>query len=82
MPEYEISTWQRIGENLIVLLGLAPLMVAAWWALVRLVNKSMGFRPKEVYQKIYSDPLAGAIMRLGVLGILAWIVISAFQRPI
>jgi predicted transporter len=79
---YEVSTWERIGENLIVLLGLAPLMVAAWWGLVRLVNKSMGFKAREVYAKIYSDPLAAAVMRVGILYVVAWIVIAAFQRPV
>jgi hypothetical protein len=79
---YEVSTWERIGENLLILLGLAPIMVAAWWGLIRLINWSVGFDTRKVYEKIYSDPVAAAIMRVGIIATVAWLVIAAFQRPV
>ena len=67
-------------ENLIILFALLPCIIGTWWGLVLLVNWSMGFKLKEVYAKIYSDPRAAAIMRVGVMAIVAMLVIAAFGR--
>jgi len=55
-------------------------MVGTWWFLIRLVNHSMGFNMKVVYDKIYSDPIAAAILRVGLFIALAHLVSEAFGR--
>lgn len=72
--------YSSVWENLIILFLLAPVMVAAWWTVVRLVNKSMGYDLKAIYDKIYSDPVASAILRVGVMFTIAYLVGTAFNR--
>jgi len=72
--------YASVWENLVILFLLAPIMVAAWWAVVRLVNKSMDYDLKEIYDKIYSDPVASAILRVGVMFTIAYLVGIAFSR--
>ncbi len=69
-----------IFENLTVLFLLVPVMVGAWWFLIRLVNRSMGFDLKVVYEKIYANPIASAILRVGIIYSIASLVSAAFGR--
>jgi len=71
-----------ITTNLFILFLLAPCMVACWWGVVRLVNKSMGFCLKEVYHEIYQNPIAAAILRVGIMFTIAYLVNGAFSRYI
>ena len=67
-------------ENLLILFLLLPCMLSTWWGFVYLVNHAMGFKLKEVYETIYSDPLAAAVLRVGVMGTIAYLVNGAFGR--
>jgi len=40
----------------------------------------MGFSLKDIYEKIYSDPIASAILRVGTMLVIAIIVIAAYGR--
>lgn len=67
-------------ENLSVLFLLAGCMLGTWWGLIRLVNKSLGYDLRTIYDKIYEDPLAASILRVGVMYTVAYLVSSAFSR--
>lgn len=66
--------------NLYILFTLLPCMLVTYWAFTWVVNKAMGFSLKEVYENIYKDPIASAILRIGILFCNAWIVTSAYER--
>lgn len=69
-----------IVQNLTILFCLALMMIAGWWGMIRWVNWSMGFNMRKVYEKIYSDPLASAVLRAGVMFSIAYIIVNAFGR--
>jgi len=69
-----------ILENLLILFVLLPCMLLTWWFMVTYVNKRMGFSLKDIYEKIYSDPIASAILRVGTMLVIAIIVIAAYGR--
>jgi hypothetical protein len=77
---YEEMGISRIAENLLILFGLVPFMLFTWWGFVRLINKSTGFKLREIYERIYSDPLAAAILRVGVMACAAYLVGQAYGR--
>jgi len=69
-----------ILENLLIMFGLAPLLIGTWWGMVLLVNRSMDFDLQKVYAKIYKDPIAAAILRVGTIGTIAYLVSQSFGR--
>ncbi len=71
-----------ILDNLLIMFMLLPCLVLTWWGLIRLVNRSMGFDMRKVYERIYSDPMAAAVMRVGLIGSVAYLVGEAFGRII
>jgi hypothetical protein len=69
-----------IQENLFILMVLAGCMISSWWGLVILINKAMGFNLRVVYETIYSNPIAAAILRVGIMYVIAELVVAAFGR--
>lgn len=72
--------YSSVLENLAILFFLAPIMIGTWWGIVRLVNRSMGYNLKKIYDEIYKDPIASAILRVGVMFTIAYMVGQAFNR--
>jgi hypothetical protein len=72
--------YTSIFENLAILFFLAPVAILTWWGIVRLVNRSMGYDLKKIYDQIYKDPVASAILRVGVMFTIAYMVGQAFNR--
>jgi hypothetical protein len=55
-------------------------MIGSWWVLVSLLNRLLGFKLKDIYELIYSQPLAASILRVGTMYVIAELVIAAFGR--
>jgi len=69
-----------VGDNLVLMLLLAPLMFAVFWFFLSLINKRAGFPLKPVLGRIYENPIASAIYRSAVVIAVAQLVIAAFGR--
>ena len=71
-----------IENNLIILFALAACTFAVWWGAVILLNKLMGFSIRKIYALIYTDPIAAAILRVGIMATIAYLVSYAFGRNV
>ena len=69
-------------EGLLLTFLLVPFTLGTWWLFVRLINKSMGFDLREIYSGIYKDPLASAVLRVGIMACAAYLVGVAYSRII
>lgn len=69
-----------IEINLAILLILVPIQLAVVWGFLVLLNTRMGFDLKKVYEKIYTDPVASAILRGMLFFSVCYVVSQAFGR--
>ena len=71
-----------VFEGLLLTFLLVPFTLGTWWVFVRLINRSMGFDLREIYRAVYKDPLAAAILRIGIMACAAYLVGVAYSRII
>jgi len=58
------------------------MMLSSWWFFIWLKNRIMGFDIKEVYALIYTNPIAAAILRVGIMACTAWLIGIAYGRVV
>lgn len=79
---FDEQVFYGMGENLLVLLILVPLVVGTWWWTVRLINKVQNIDLKAVYSIIYSNAYTAVAARLGTMWIVYKLVELAYGRPV
>ena len=78
----EDQFFMSVGESLVVLLVLVPLVVGTWWGVLRLINKAQGVDLKKAYETIYSNAYTAVAARLGTMYIVYKLVELAYGRPV